>query len=104
MDSGEGAFRTKIKASGHMYVPARIGAVRPLWRREGADVTVSLAPDPERGYRKFVYVLPPGMVRASFHRRNGGIRVAFYRDGGGVWSGGYRLLRGWERAAGRDRA
>jgi hypothetical protein len=94
-----GTFRTKIKASGHLYVPARAGPVRPGWRRDGDVVTVTLEPDPEIGYRKFVYVLPPNMVKASFHRRGCGIRVAFYMMGG-AWRGSYKLLSGWERKAG----
>jgi hypothetical protein len=81
-----------------MYVPRRAGPVRPSWRRDGEVVTVSLEPDPCREYRKFVYVLPPDMVRASFHRRGCGIRITFYRTGG-VWSGNYRLLAGWDRRA-----
>jgi hypothetical protein len=82
-----------------MYVPLRAGPVRPVWGREGAEVTITLWPDPARPYRRFVYVLPPGMMKASFHRRRGGIRVTF-RRAGGAWRGGYRLREGWERAAG----
>jgi hypothetical protein len=88
-------FRTKIKASGHLYVPRRVGPVRPAWHRDGAVVTLTLESDPAREYRKFVYVLPPGMVKASFHRRGCGIRIAFFRTGD-TWSGVYRLLAGWE--------
>jgi hypothetical protein len=89
-------FTTKLKSTGHLYIPKKIGSVKVTWNRAHDIVSIAVTPNPGGVDRRLYYILPPSICRISFHRRSrSSIKIVFYRCDG-FWSGCFKLCRGWD--------
>jgi hypothetical protein len=89
------ALSTRIKPSGHLYIPRCLGPARASWSLFGDAVTVTVTQLDKGAYRREIYLLPRGLAAASFHKRLGrSVRVRLNKSNG-RWVGTYELKPGW---------
>jgi hypothetical protein len=80
-------FTTKLKMSGYMYIPRRVGAVSTKWTHIDNYIKIIITPCPDSTYKKYCYVVPPNVIKLIFNKTTKfSIKVRFYYVGG-YWEG-----------------